>query len=117
MEKSNKVWNHRTVFDALAQRGEKLKKSSKNSYVCLYQQSPLCAVLYSVESSTTYRNAPVHINDGRDSWSSGVWMRIRPSLAPQPAHVDKKGPGKESSNFAHYEVLDWAAFAEALGLN
>jgi hypothetical protein len=44
-------------------------------------------------------------------------MRIRPSLAPQPAHVDKKGPGKESSNFAHYEVLDWAAFAEALGLN
>lgn len=112
----NANWDHRKVYDALVARGEKVKKSPTNQYVCLYRQDTLCALLYAPTSGATYRTAPLHINAQRPSFNGEVWLAIRASLAPQPKHVDNKGPGKESHNFAHYEVLDWARFAEGLGL-
>ncbi len=106
-------WDNRKVCLALAKRGETHKDLwKKDLCVQLYPQRPGCAVLY--WPTTKYADAPLHLNPRRSSWKPAVFDAIKPCI--EFAHCDRKGPGREDSNFDHYRVTDWDGIAQALGL-
>lgn len=108
-------WNHEKVFLALVQRGERHKDLwKKNIYVRMYPQSVNCAVLYGPKVKVT-EIGPVHLNPRAKSWRQDIFERIKPALKYR--HSDNKGPGRESTNFDWYEVVDWGRLAEGLGLS
>lgn len=105
-------WDNRKVCLALAKRGEKHKDLwKKDLCVHLYSQRPGCAVLY--WPTTTYADAPLHLNPRRVSWRPEAFEAMAPHI--EFVHSDHKGRGKESSNFDHYRVTDWDGLALALG--
>jgi hypothetical protein len=106
-------WSHEAVYRALVGRGEREKASPVNRYVVLYQQKPICAVLYSPDSRAAAIR-PVHLNPARESWRPVVFAKIRESI--RLVGSDSKGPGKAAGNFDRYEVLDWNGLARGLGL-
>ena len=113
LEVNDMSWSHEAVYQALVERGERIKRSPINPYVVLYPQEKNCAILYSPNATQT-RNAPLHLNEARDSWRTDVFERISPAL--EFVRRDNKGPGKDSQNFSLYRVIDWDLFAEGVGL-
>lgn len=106
-------WDNRKVCLALAKRGETHKDLwKKDLCVQLYPQRPGCAVLY--WPTTKYADAPLHLNPRRASWRPSVLEAMAPYV--RFAHSDRKGRGRENSNFDHYRVADWDGLALALGL-
>jgi hypothetical protein len=106
-------WDNRKVCLALAKRGETHKDLwKKDLCVQLYPQRPGCAVLY--WPTTKYADAPLHLNPRRSSWQPSVFESIAPYV--KFARSDRKGRGRENSNFDHYRVTDWDGIAQALGL-
>jgi hypothetical protein len=106
-------WTHEKVFLALVRRGLRHKDLwKKNIYVEIYDQRPICAVLYGPKVKA-YIRAPLHLNPRHDNaWREDVFTRMQPAI--RFVQSDSKGPGKESSNFDHYAVADWDALANAL---
>lgn len=108
-------WTHEKVFLALVQRGERHKDLwKKDIYVQLYPQRPNCAVLYG-PSVGKYARAPLHLNPRQvQAWRGHIFRRMK--LAIRYIGRSNKGPGKETSNFDYYAVMDWDGLAAALGL-
>ena len=103
----NESWDQSKVFDALVNRGEKIKESSQDRYVKLYHPQPQNAALLYQGSP----KAPVHINHRQ--WSRESWEEIKGCL-PYLIWVGRDR-GKQTI-FDKYKVDDWDAFAKALGL-
>ena len=106
-------WSHEKVYQALVNRGERVKSIPNEPYVTIYSQEYNCAVLYS-PATLRYRSAPLHLNENRPGWRADVNERIQPAL--EKVRKENKGPGKEGQNFTFYRVLDWGVLAAALGL-
>lgn len=112
-------WNHQKVFLALVKRGETHKDLwKKDIYVQIHPQCTKsgrnlnCAVLYGPKSNQ-YLPSPLHLNPRRNEvWRANLFERLKPAI--RYVHTDNKG--NESSNFDHYEVLDWDLLAQALDL-
>jgi hypothetical protein len=105
-------WTHETVYQALIARDERVKLSANERYVTLYRQDLNCAILYGPDSSAA--SAPLHTNQSRPDWRPEVFDRL--AGAVEWVGRDNKGPGKDAQNFDHYRVVDWGAFAAAVGL-
>jgi len=106
------AWTHETVYQALIDRGERVKKSPNDQYVTLYRQETNCALLYAPNSSA--QATPLHINKSRSEWRPELLEQF--GSAVEWVRADNKGPGKDAQNFDHYRVVDWDQFAKALRL-
>jgi hypothetical protein len=107
-------WNHEKAFLALVKRGERHKDLwKKNPYVQLYPQTPNCAVLYGPKVRAVKRG-PLHLNPRARSWDQSQYLSLEPFV--KYSFSDNKGPGRESTNFDWYSILDWDGFARSLGL-
>jgi hypothetical protein len=106
------AWTHETVYQALIDRGERVKPSAADRYVTLYSQDTNCAILYAPDSSAA--NEPLHTNAARADWSQEVFDRLK--RAVEWARRENKGPGKDAQNFDHFRVVNWDDFASAIGL-
>src|SRR5262245_25956670 len=67
-------WTHEAVYQALVERGERVKQSANNPYVTLYHQETNCAILYASDSSAV--GAPLHTNAARADWRADVFDRL-----------------------------------------
>jgi hypothetical protein len=108
-------WNHEKVFLALVVKKKQKHKElwMKSIYVQIYPQKPNCAVLYGPKVDTDSK-APLCLNPQVSSWNETIFKRVSPSV--EFVRGENKGPGKERSNFDHYRIKDWDAFARALEL-
>ena len=106
------AWTHETIYQALIDRGERVKPSANDRYVTLYPQDTNCAILYAPDSSAA--NAPLHTNASRPDWRQEVFDRLVGAV--EWVRRDNKGPGKNEQNFDHYRVVNWNDFATAIGL-
>ena len=69
-------WNHNSVYQALLKKGNYQKQKEQDKYVSLDQQKlrSLNSILYRPDSR--YVKAPVHINQGRSSFSKEFFGKI-----------------------------------------
>jgi hypothetical protein len=103
-------WTHPTVYQALVERGGRVKSSSLNRYVTLYDQKNNCAILYA-PNSNDFAKKPFHTNDSRPDWRKEVFDRLKGAV--EKVSEDRH---KGKQNFVQYAVLDWTQFAEAVGI-
>jgi hypothetical protein len=109
-------WNHRTVYKALVQRfGEEATLATKR-YTWLYEPQKRqgefnCALLYSPDS-VRFSTAPLLVNRAQDTWREEVFQQVLPAIEYQRSDSENK-----TTRFEHYRVVDWAIFAQALGLD
>ncbi len=100
------------VFEALCKKHDS-NKSVDSPMTWLYPQQPDCAVLYSPHSKS-FRQHPLHLNPGAESWRPAVYKAILPAI--ELVRLESRGPDAQDRRFQCWMVKDWGRFAEALGL-
>jgi len=107
-------WDHASVFEALARRFPDLVTHTDTyHFVAIFApQSPQCAHLYA-PTSRVNADFPLHLHPGKSSWNTEEYNKILPAIEEIKLHI---GSNRRPSDTWIRCKVDWADFAECLGL-